>query len=121
DLPHAGLTNLRADVDDHEPGQALAVRTGPGQGIDAAERHADEDEAIEPEAIDEGFDVGGVTLDAVIHLRRPLAVAVAPLIEGQAVPIGSERGADEVPGAGAEPAAVEVQQLPPAAAAPVAV
>src|SRR6266446_3557282 len=85
----------------------------------AARRHADEDESIEAEAVDESVEVGGVALRGVVHLRRPFAVAVAPLVEGEAVPLEPERGADEVPGVDVEPAPVQEEHRRLAARAPV--
>src|SRR5215467_5546431 len=88
DLRAAGRARLRADVDEHEPGQAPAVRARPHQRVGATKRHADQDEAIEPHAVDERVQVGGVALGRVVHHRRPLAVAVAALVERQTVPLG---------------------------------
>ena len=119
DLPHTGLADLWPHVDEDEPREALAVAAGPGQGIGAAQRHADEDESIEAEAVDEGVEVGDVALGRIVHLGRPLAVAVAPLVEGEAVALEPEGGADEIPGVDVEPAPVQEQHRGLAARAPV--
>ncbi len=60
--------------------------------------------------VDERFDVSAVGLDAVVHLRRPLAVTVTTEVEGQAPIVLPQREADEVPRVRGEPAAVEEQQ-----------
>ena len=48
-----------------------------------------------------------MALDRVVHLGRPLALAVAALVERDAVPLAAQREADQVPGMGVEPAAVQ--------------
>ena len=67
DLPRAGLARLRADVDEHEPSQPAAVGARPGERVGAAQRHADQDEAVEPEVVDEGVEV----LDVALGARSP--------------------------------------------------
>jgi len=51
-----------------EPGQAPAVPAGPGQRVDATERHPDEHEPLELQRVDKGLEIGGVTLGRVVHL-----------------------------------------------------
>src|SRR5439155_14412374 len=57
DLPYAGLTYLGADVHEHQRRQPPAVGAGPRQRVRPAQRHADQDEAIETEMIDERLEV----------------------------------------------------------------
>src|SRR5262245_45653374 len=121
DLPRAGLTRLRTDVHEHEPGQPAAVGARPGQGVGPAQRHADQNEPVEPEVVDEGAEVLDVALGTVIHRGRPLAVAVAALVERDTVALRLESSADEVPRVHVEPAAVQEQHGRPASRAPVQV
>src|SRR5262249_2365197 len=119
DLPRAGLARLRADVHEHEPGQPTAVPARPGQGVGTAQRHADQHEPVEPEVVDESVEILDVALGTVVHRGRPLAVAVTALVEGDAVALRLEGGADEVPRVNVEPAAVQEQHQRPAARAPI--
>ena len=48
-----------------------------------------------------------MALDRVVHLGRPLAVAVAALIEGHAVRLAPEGQTHEIPRVGVEAAAVQ--------------
>ena len=80
---------------------------GPRQPVDAAQRHPHQHEALELQRVDERADVAGVALGGVVHLGRPLALAVAALVQGQAVPLPAERGAHDVPRVGVETAAVQ--------------
>jgi hypothetical protein len=119
DLASAVDADLGTDVDEDEPGQPPAVPAGPGQRVDAAERHAHQHEPLEPEGLEESLEVADVALGRVVHLRRPLAVAVAALVEGQAVTLLPERRADEVPGVRVEAAAVQEHHGRQARRAPV--
>ena len=59
------------------------------------------------ERVDEGLEIAHVALGRVVHLGRPLALAVAALVQRHAVPLAPEGRAHEVPRVGVEAAAVE--------------
>ena len=107
DLARTVGPGLGADVDEDEPGQAPAVLPGPRQRVGATQRHAHEDEPLDPQGLEEGLQVAGVALGRVVHLGRPLALAVAALVQGQAVPLAPQGRAHEIPRVRVEAAAVE--------------
>jgi hypothetical protein len=112
--------DVRGDVHEDQAGQPLAVVCRIGQGVEPAQRLADEDRAIEAELLNEPLQIAYVVLGVVLHRGRPLAVAVAALIEREAAEVPPECEADDVPGVGGQGAAVEEHDVP-AASAPVEV
>src|SRR5262249_4639349 len=121
DLLHAGHSSLRADIDENEPGQPAAVASGPRQPVGSAERHADQHEPSETQAIDDRLVSADVTLGPVVQLRRPFAVAVPGLIEGQAVAVPSQTETHEIPRVRVQPAAVEEENRRTALRSPIEV
>ena len=57
--------------------------------------------------IDERLEVADVAFRPVVHHRRPLALAVAALIERETVALATKTEAHEIPRVGVEPATVE--------------
>ena len=80
-----------------------------GQRIDRAHRHAGEDEMIEAECVDKAFDVLALSRDRVIGVGGPVAVAVAALVERDAVELVAQCEAAEIPGMRSQGAAMQKQ------------
>jgi hypothetical protein len=120
DAPGARRAGRReAEIDDHEAGESLAVRLRVAQGVQRAQRLADEHEAIELEVFDPGFDVSEVRGRAVVESGRPLAVAVAALVERQAVVRRPQRRTGQIPGMRGQETAVKEEHGEAAGRPPV--
>jgi hypothetical protein len=65
---------------------------------------------------DEPLDVTRLRIGAVVTARRPLAIAVAALVERDAAMLVAQRQAHEVPGVSGQAAAVEEEHGRPIAA-----
>src|SRR5439155_5105896 len=113
--------DVGAGIDQHEALQTVGVTGGVDERVERAHRLADEPEALDAEMLDEALDVAPVGLRLVVHRRRPLALAVSALVEGDAVVFGAESEADDVPRMRVEGAAVEKEDQRPPALSPVQV
>ena len=82
----------------HEMAEPVAVIDRIGQRVDRAHRHADQDELIEADLVDKAADVADLRRDRIIAVRRPVGVAVAALVERDAVEIVAQRQAAQIPG-----------------------
>ena len=82
---------------------------------------ADHQRALKAEFLDEVLDVAHLARQAVVADRRPLAVAVATLVEREAVVLAAQREAHEIPGMRVKPAAVQEKQRMASRRAPVEV
>ena len=80
---------------------------GEGERIDRPQRHADEDELVEPEMVDEPLGVGDLSADRIVQVVGPVAVAVAALVERDAVVVVAQGEAAQIPGVCIERAAVQ--------------
>ena len=75
------LRRLRTDVNEDEGAYVLGVLEGVLDGVEAAHAVPHEDEAFESKLLANGFHVGHERLTRVVAIGRPLAVAVAALVE----------------------------------------
>lgn len=76
---------------------------------------------MQVERVDQPADVAGVRVRLVLEDRRPLTVAVATLIHRQAVEVGAQREAYEVPGVRGQTSTVKEHQRRTGVSAPVEV
>src|SRR5438045_7060018 len=74
------------------------MRRRKGQRVDRAQRHADQNELVEAEMVDKALAVRERGANRIVAVSCPIAVAVAALIERDAVEVVAQREADEVPG-----------------------
>src|ERR1700722_19708961 len=102
-------------------GERLRVMDGKGEGIDGAHRHAGEDEVVEPERVDKAFDVLELRCDGIIGVGRPVGVAMAALIERNAVKLVAQCEAAEIPGMCGQCAAMQEKERPQLFVAPIEV
>ena len=99
--------DVRADVDDDQPLDALGMHAGEADGYAPAHGQPEEQEAAEPEVIRQPLDVGGHGADRVVGARGPLAIAVAPLVQRDHAVARLERAGQMVPGTGVARDAVQ--------------
>src|SRR3984893_19585813 len=100
-------------------GERLRVVDGKGEGIDRPHRHPGEDEMVEPERVDKAFDVLALRCDGIIGVRRPVSVAMAALIERNAVKLVAQSEAAEIPGMRRQGAAMQEKERPQLLIAPI--
>ena len=98
---------VRTDVDHDESGQPVGAFAGEADGGEPAHRLPDDDRPGEGEVVDDGGHVGGQRGVAVVAVGRPLRVAVAAEVDGDAVVTPAQRQRHEVPGPRRQAAAVE--------------
>ena len=102
----AGI-QLGRDIDQHQPGHPARELRRVRHRRKSAHRMADHQRALELEFFDEVLDVAHLARQAVVADRRPFAVAMAALVERDAVVLAAQRQAYEIPGMRVEPAAVQ--------------
>src|SRR5207302_10024104 len=73
------------------------------------------------ERVDKSFDVLALRGDRIIGVGRPVAVAVAALVEGDAVKLVTQCKAAEIPGMRRQSAAMEEQKRPQPLVPPIEV
>ena len=83
--------DVRSHVDQHQPGDLVRVVRRVGERVERSHRLAHEHGTLEPQVPIERLEVAHVRLRPVVEDRRPLAVAVPPLVEREAVGTGSRR------------------------------
>ena len=71
---------------------------GVGEGVAAAHRQAHQHEVPQPYGLCDGVQVLLLSVGGVVAVRRPIAVAVAPLVERHDVEAVAQGQRDEVPG-----------------------
>jgi hypothetical protein len=77
-----------------------------------AHRHAGEHEPVEAQLFDKAFDVLALRRDRIIGVGRPVAVAVAALVEREAMKFVAQCQAAQIPGMrGQGPAMQEKERL----------
>ena len=114
-----GPAHLRAGIDDDEVDEPLGMADREGQRVDRAQRHAGEDELVEAEMVDKPLGVGELGAHRIVGVVRPIAVAVAALVEREAVVVVAQRQADEVPGMRVQRAAMQKHDRRQVLVAPV--
>jgi hypothetical protein len=89
--------DLGADVVEEDGGEAVFGDRREDQRDEAAARGADDDDAVEPEMVEEGYDVGGLAAGVVVE-ELGVAVGGAPAAEGEPdQPVAAlERGGEVV-------------------------
>ena len=102
-----GTLDARGDVHDHEAAHALRMRRREADGVHAAEAERDERSGRPAALVEERTHVGDEVVPLVDAPRRPVAVAVAALIERQHVVIARQVGRHLVPAVRRLGAAVE--------------
>ena len=101
--------------------EPLGVVDREGERVDRAQRHADQDELVEAKMVDKPLGVGKLRAHRVVGVLRPIGVAVAALVERDAMIVVAQRQADEVPGMGIERAAMQEHDRRQMLVAPVEV
>ena len=76
------------------------LREGPHVAVAAAHGMANQVEVAQAQGRNEAVNVALVSFDAVIAVKGPVAIAVAPLVQGDDVVVLGQGEADEVPAVG---------------------
>src|ERR1051325_1653234 len=99
--------------------QAFGMGDRKGERVDRAQRHADQDEFVEAELVDKALGVGELGPNRIISVMCPVAVAMAALVERDAMILLAQREADEVPGVRGQGAAMQEQDRRQLLVAPI--
>jgi hypothetical protein len=99
--------------------EPLGMGDRKGQRIDRTQRHPGQDELVEPEMVDEPLGVGELGADRIVRVMRPIGVAVAALVERDAVIGVPQRQAAQIPGMRVQRAAVQEDDRRQVPVAPV--
>src|SRR5271167_1248076 len=76
---------------------------------------------VETERVDKAFDILALRCDRIIGVRRPVGVAVSPLVERNAVKFVAQCEATEIPGMRRQSAAMQEKERPQLFIAPIEV
>src|SRR5271165_1711497 len=102
-------------------GKPLRVVDRKGERVDRAHRHSGEDEMVEAKGLDKAFDVLALRRDRIIGVRRPVGIAMPPLVKRNSVKLVAQREATEIPGMRGQSATMQEQQRPQLRVAPIEV
>ena len=109
----------RANIDADKAGDGFGSVQREVKGAQSTERHADDHQGRQAERVHQSTDIGGVGIDAVVKLIRPLRIAMPTLIERDASMVLRKRVADHVPGAAGLAVAMQEQYRPAGVLAPL--
>ena len=99
--------DLRAGIDQNQMRELLRVVDRKGERIDGAHGHADEDKAVEAEFIGKTSDILALRRDRIVGVGRPVAVAVAALVEGDAMKLLAQCETAQIPSVSGQRAAMQ--------------
>ena len=90
-----------------------------GEPIDRPHRHADQDKAVETDPVGKTPDILALGGDRIIGVGRPVAVAMAALIECDAMKFVAQSQAAQIPGMRGQGAAMQKQDRPQPFGSPI--
>src|SRR5579875_2943671 len=119
DAPRSRTPHLRPGIDDDQRGKPFGIMDRKGKRVDGPHRLSDQDRAVEAELVGKAQDILALRRDRIVGLRIPIAVAVAALIERQAVIVRAQCQATQIPGMRIERPAMQKQHRRQSRPAPI--